>query len=378
MTRTVAVALWFVFVAAATAWAGGPPPATDCDRLAASSVDPSRPQGVAGVTGDAIDWEKAVPACRAALQTYPKDPRLSTALARALERSGNGSEQEIADLYREADAAGNLAATSYLAALYEEGRGVEADPAKARELYLKAAQGGIGSAMNSLGVLARDGALGEKNANDAAQWFRKAAAAGDTDGQYNYGVALKDGEGVARDHVAAAEQFTKAVAQGHVGAKTRLGEMLDEGAGMPKDHQAALKLFEEAANAGDARAINNLATIYAEGRGVPVDVARAVTLYERAGGLGESVAYFNLAKLYDEGKRTPADNGKAAEYLVKALTNGSADALREVRLQLKGWQSQTIGALQQILQDENLFNGPLDGSFSPELEDALTQMTGED
>ena len=56
----------------------------------------------------------------------------------------------------------------------------------------------------------------------------------------------------------------------------------------------------------------------------------------------------------------------------------SPKAVRDVNDRLQGWQSQTIGALQQILQDENLFSGPLDGSFSPELGDALLQMSSEE
>ena len=60
---------------------------------------------------------------RQALAAHPGDPRLSVELARALEESG-GSDKEIAQLYEAAHDGGNLAATTYLAGLYEEGRGV--------------------------------------------------------------------------------------------------------------------------------------------------------------------------------------------------------------------------------------------------------------
>ena len=91
MMRTAALVMLFTLVAMPAGFAGAP--ATDCDRLAASPQDPGRPSGIAGVPSDAIDEEKAVPACRQALAAHPGDPRLSMELARALEKSG-GSDKE--------------------------------------------------------------------------------------------------------------------------------------------------------------------------------------------------------------------------------------------------------------------------------------------
>ena len=375
MMRTAALVTLFSLVAMPAGFAGAP--ATDCDHLAASPQDPGRPSGIAGVSSDAIDEEKAVPACRQALAAHPGDPRLSMELARALEKSG-GSDKEIAQLYKAAHDGGNLAATTHLAGLYEEGRGVEADPAMAQKLYLQAAQGGIGSAMNSLGIMARDGTLGQKHMAESAGWFRRAADAGDVDGMFNYAMLLAEGSGVGRDPRQAVALFAKASGLGHLRSKVWLGEMYANGAGVAEDYSKAIALFEEAAAANDPRGINDLAFAYAEGHGVQRDIERAEAMFERAGGLGESNAYYHLARLYEDGRTGATDSGKAAEYLIKALTNGSPKAVRDVNDRLQGWQSQTIGALQQILQDENLFSGPLDGSFSPELGDALLQMSSEE
>ena len=86
MMRTAALVTLFSLVAMPAGFAGAP--ATDCDHLAASPQDPGRPSGIAGVSSDAIDEDKAVPACRQALAAHPGDPRLSVELARALEKSG--------------------------------------------------------------------------------------------------------------------------------------------------------------------------------------------------------------------------------------------------------------------------------------------------
>src|SRR5262245_47350656 len=145
MMRTIAIVTMVTLAAMQGGWAAGAP-TTDGDRLAASPQDPGRPAGIAGVASDAIDEEKAIPACRQALEANPGDPRISMELARALEKSG-GSDKEIAQLYRAAHEGGNLAATTLLAGLYEEGRGVDADPAMAHSLYLTAATGGVGRRM---------------------------------------------------------------------------------------------------------------------------------------------------------------------------------------------------------------------------------------
>jgi len=72
----------------------------DCDALAASPFDRSRPAAVAGVNLAKLDAAKAVPACRKAIEERPDDPRIMFQLARALSIP-DAPPQTYVRLYRE-------------------------------------------------------------------------------------------------------------------------------------------------------------------------------------------------------------------------------------------------------------------------------------
>jgi hypothetical protein len=55
----------------------------ECDRLAASDLDPDRPASVPGVASRWVDAKAAVPACEAALKVAPEDRRIRLQLGRA-------------------------------------------------------------------------------------------------------------------------------------------------------------------------------------------------------------------------------------------------------------------------------------------------------
>src|SRR5262249_30894303 len=138
----------------------------DCDALAASPFDWSRPAAVAGVNLAELDAAKAVPACRKALNERPDDPRIKFQLARALSKTDE-PPHTYARLYREAAEHGSVGAAHNLGTLYVEGKGVAQD-------------------------------VGEAN-----RWYRKAAEAGDTDAMHLLAHNLETGNGIARDDAAA-------------------------------------------------------------------------------------------------------------------------------------------------------------------------------
>ena len=67
---------------AGPAFAGDPPEMTDCDRLAAHPSDPDH-LGPGVGSGDVVT-HRAIPACRAALEADPDNPRLHYQLGRVL------------------------------------------------------------------------------------------------------------------------------------------------------------------------------------------------------------------------------------------------------------------------------------------------------
>ena len=156
---------------------------------------------------------------------------------------------------------------------------------------------------------------------------------------------------------------------GHLRSKVWLGEMYANGAGVAEDHSKAIALFEQKQQPPMIRAASTIspsrlcrrapgATRWYQAYRGPCSSAPAVS--------ARADAYYHLGRPYEDGRTGATDSGKAAEYLIKALTNGSPKAVRDVNDRLQGWRSQTIGALQQMPPGAKIcFSGPLDGSFSP-------------
>ena len=81
-------------------------------------------------------------------------PSMAYDYAVALEAyGGEGRLGEAVDWYRRAIEQGHLPAVTSLGVLYLEGRGVEADPARALSLFQRAAQGGDARAQKNLGLM---------------------------------------------------------------------------------------------------------------------------------------------------------------------------------------------------------------------------------
>jgi hypothetical protein len=152
---------------------------SECDLLAASRYDTTRPVGIAGIGISEIDAARAVPACRATLARRPNDPRTTFQLARALQRAGGpDADAEALHLYRSAADAGHTVAMIDLGHRYRDGRGVALDEVEAVRLYRKAAEAGDALGMADLGRMYEAGRGVSRDVAEAVRWYRKAADAG--------------------------------------------------------------------------------------------------------------------------------------------------------------------------------------------------------
>ncbi len=146
-----------------------------CDRLAADPLDPDK--RAPGVTLDNIDVERALPACRSALQETPNAPTLQYQLARVLIR--NGDTSGAIELYRSA-ADKHYAAAQYALAYADahdpQGRG---DAAAAKQLFQNAAKDGYLKGYYELGDLAWRGGGAPPDRKEALAWFTRGADRGD-------------------------------------------------------------------------------------------------------------------------------------------------------------------------------------------------------
>jgi localization factor PodJL len=141
-------------------------------------------------------------------------------------------------LERAADSGDGMAAYR-LGTLYERGRGVPTDQAKAIQLYGIAAKQGNRKAMHNLAVAFADGSGVSKNLQQAAQWFTKAAQLGLSDSQFNLAVLYERGMGVPQSLSEAYKWYAIAAAQGDSESKARVDALSTQLS--PADKAAAQK-----------------------------------------------------------------------------------------------------------------------------------------
>jgi TPR repeat protein/AcrR family transcriptional regulator len=134
---------------------------------------------------------------------------------------GGGNDALAARWLGRASDQGNAVAENALGALYQNGRGVSADPAKATHLYESAAAQGNRHAMSNLAVLYAGANDKMKDFTEAARWFQRSASLGYVDAQFNLAVLYERGDGVPQSLLDAYKWYTIAAAAGDAVAKTR-------------------------------------------------------------------------------------------------------------------------------------------------------------
>ncbi len=290
------------------------------------------------------------------------------------------------DKYEQAAEAGNPEAMYSLAQLYENGRGVEKDDAKAQELY-KQAESQItqyseeempSNWLRVLGMLYVNGYGVEQDAEKGVELLTAAAeqedwyAAAELGKCYyngqgveqdygkafeyntlaadhgilraitNVGVQYDSGNGVEQNRATAAEYYQKAADLGFPYAMIYLGDMYMQGEGVEQDYAKTKELFEKAAALDCGSAMNNLGYIYEQGYGVEQDYSKAMELYEKAAAKGEVNAIYNLGVMYENGTGVDVDIDKACEWYQKAADLGDPDAPADLeRLRAESGQETT-------------------------------------
>jgi len=111
---------------------------------------------------------------------------------------------------------------SELGYLFERGKGVSTDAAKATHWYQAAAMQGNRKAMHNLAVAYAEGTGTKKDPAEAARWFSKAATLGLTDSQFNLAVLYERGSGVPQSLLDAYKWYAIAAAGGDTESKARL------------------------------------------------------------------------------------------------------------------------------------------------------------
>jgi tetratricopeptide (TPR) repeat protein len=265
-------------------------PATpsDCDLLAASPFDPNRPPELSGVELARIDYDKAIPICRAVLTAHPNEARILFELGRALEQSGRIKEA-VAE-YKKAVDLGYSAAIINLGQLYVNGKGVEKNEVEAARLFRKAADAGNPLGMRFIGFAYAKGIGVEKDPNQAAKWLQASVQAGDVESMLHLGELY----GESNNYSAAIPWFLKSAEAGNLEAKNDLGVVYNNGYGVERNEVEAVRRFRDAADGGNSHGMVNLALAYASGLGITKDEDEARGWLNKAAGGGSELAKYYL------------------------------------------------------------------------------------
>lgn len=181
--------------------------------------------------------------------------------------------------------------------LYNQGRGVARDYAKAAECYQAAANRGLATAENNLAYLYQEGLGVEKNLSKAFDLYLTSAKQGNAAAQYNLANLYVRGLGAPRDYLQAARWFQAAANQGHAVAQYDLGVLYVGGLGVPRDYSQAAAWIRLAAEQRETAAETDLGRLYEAGKGVPLDYAQAYAWYSRAVADGDRSAQLLLKDL---------------------------------------------------------------------------------
>jgi TPR repeat protein len=251
-----------------------------CDREAGIRFD--QHGVVLGLFPEEVQSERAVAACRAAVERFPEVARFHFQLGIAVDLGGD--PEAAVPHYQTAALMGHWLAVNRLGFLHLTGRGLPVDLEKARALIEIAAEQGESHALNNLGR------------------------------------AYLVGEIVPADREKAVDLLLEAAAKGNTFAYNALGRLLlDEG-----DAERAVPLFRQAAEAGDIYGYNNLGWVYQNGMGVPQDLDQAINWYELAARSGQLNAPINLGFLYKDGAPgLDPDPKRAAFWFAEAARGGN-------------------------------------------------------
>lgn len=199
------------------------PIVTECDRLAASPADKTRPAGVAGVAVEKIDVPRANIACEEATRKYPTVARLLFQSARVkIAQRDYGAAKE---LYEQAAKGNHLVAMTAMGLLYTRGQGVSQDYGEARQWFEKAAGQNEPTASSMLGLMYARGDGVSQNYCEAKKWLEVGARGDDAFGMTNLGRLYLAGNCVQQDQQEARKWFEKAASLGNEDAKKLLTDI---------------------------------------------------------------------------------------------------------------------------------------------------------
>ncbi len=148
---------------------------------------------------------------------------------------------------------------------------------------------GQADAISTLGWMYETGKGVAEDDAKAASLYRTAVAQGDSFGQWRMGVMIDEGTAQG-SHEQAVALFRQAAAQKSPGATASLGVMYATGRGVERDYEAAMRYYQAAARMGSAHGIEGIGVLYANGQGVERNMDEALAHWMVAAAAGDDDA----------------------------------------------------------------------------------------
>ena len=133
-------------------------------------------------------------------------------------------------------------------------------------------------------------------------------------------------------------------------------------------------LYRNLVKRGYFAALVNYGWLLSNGEGVARDEEAGVRLYLLAAQQGDKFGMFNVAMAYDSGQGLPFDPPQAAAWIYAALRLGHDYSIKQMSGPAAGWTPAFRIALQRLLQQAGVYDGPLEGTFGPEVWTAVRRV----
>ena len=199
---------------------------------------------------------------------------------------------------------GNAEAQFDVGTMYQNGRGVAADRAKALEWFNQAAAQGESKAVSRLKLMQANEERFAKTANLASK--------GDPESLYDLGTMHLEGIGTNIDVVKAIAAFEQSANQGHIKSAYKIGLIFYEGTGIKPNSKHAYQWFRQAAEGNYPAAQYHLGKLYAAGKGVKQNRAEALVWLGKAVDGGFDQARGEMIDVSESMKGQATDKPKPA------------------------------------------------------------------
>jgi TPR repeat protein len=193
---------------------------------------------------------------------------------------------------------------------------------------------GHGASCTDLGYLFEKGKLIPEDHARAAELYHRGCELGNATGCTNTGFMYEKGKGVKEDAKLSVQYYEKGCDMGNARGCTNLGFMYRNGYGVKQDDARALELYEKGCDGGNAGGCTNLGYLFETGQGVRKDLDRAVSLYRKGCDGGSSAGCSNLGYMYEHGRGVGRDRTIAIKYYRRGCEAGNArgcESLQKLR-----------------------------------------------